>query len=369
MADRRNVQPARRHVRRDQEPDRAITKPVKRAGAHRLVQVAVNRRGVETVLLQRLGQDIDIDLAVTEDDRVGAGLAFRADQLAQSRALFAEGPVAAAGFDLEQGLGDGFRRRRLARHFDANRAGQEHVGDALDLGRHGGREEQRLPGERRQLKNALDIGDEPHVQHPVGLIDDHDLDACQQQLAALEMIQQAARRGNQHIDAPVDQLVLLTKADTANQQRLGQLGVFGIGVEILGHLRRQFARRRQDQAARHPSAGPAPRQAGDQRQREGGRLAGPGLGNAQHIAARQGLWDGLRLNRGGRFIAGFRNGLEDLRVQGKIRKFVHLRPYVAASGRNFIMGRPSSRPGIGHMALKVSSAPSSRPNAIPRQGQ
>ena len=52
-----------------------------------------------------------------------------------------------------------------------------------------------------QLADALDVGDEAHVEHAVGLVDDQDLDAGQQQLAALEMVEQAAGRGDQHVDA------------------------------------------------------------------------------------------------------------------------------------------------------------------------
>ena len=53
------------------------------------------------------------------------------------------------------------------------------MGFILDLARHGGREEQGLARRRRQLENPLDIGDEPHVQHAVGLVHHHDLHAVQ----------------------------------------------------------------------------------------------------------------------------------------------------------------------------------------------
>ena len=75
-------------------------------------------------------------------------------------------------------LRDGLRRRVLTFDLDLFGVGQELVGDPLDLGGHRGRKEQRLAGEGRHLEDALDIGDEPHVQHPVGLVHDHDLDAC-----------------------------------------------------------------------------------------------------------------------------------------------------------------------------------------------
>ena len=56
VADRRNVQPARRDVRSDQEFQRAVAEAVQRPGALRLFQVAVDRRRVIAVFLQGLGQ-------------------------------------------------------------------------------------------------------------------------------------------------------------------------------------------------------------------------------------------------------------------------------------------------------------------------
>ena len=88
---------------------------------------------------------------------------------------------------------------------------QELVGEALDFGRHGRGEEQRLAARRQQLADALDVGDEAHVEHAVGLVDDEDLDAGQQQLAALEMIEQPAGRGDQHVDAAVELLTWSSK--------------------------------------------------------------------------------------------------------------------------------------------------------------
>jgi hypothetical protein len=84
---------------------------------------------------------------------------------------------------------------------DACRVLQELVGQLLDFGRHGGREEQRLTGERDEFDDALDVGNEAHVEHPVGFIDDQQFDAGHQQLAAFGVIEQAAGRGDQHIGA------------------------------------------------------------------------------------------------------------------------------------------------------------------------
>ena len=78
-------------------------------------------------------------------------------------------------------------------NFDLHRIVQEVLGDAPDFRRHGRGEEQRLAGERNQLADALDVGNEAHVEHAVGFVDDQQFDAGEQQPAALGMVEQPAR--------------------------------------------------------------------------------------------------------------------------------------------------------------------------------
>ncbi|MGY3410177.1 hypothetical protein ACVWZV_006290 [Bradyrhizobium sp. GM5.1] len=87
------------------------------------------------------------------------------------------------------------------RYLDLLRIVQEGFGDAPDLRRHGRGEEQGLPRERDELADALDVGNEAHVQHAVGFVDDEQLDAGEQQAAALRVVEQAAGSGDQHVDA------------------------------------------------------------------------------------------------------------------------------------------------------------------------
>ena len=120
---------------------------------------------------------------------------------------------------LHQELGDGGDRGRRPRHLDPHRIVQELLGDALDFRRHGRGEEQRLARERHQLADALDVGDEAHVEHAVGFVDDQELDAGEQQPPALEMIEQAAGRRDQHVDAARQLGVLVVERDAADDQR------------------------------------------------------------------------------------------------------------------------------------------------------
>src|SRR3954453_1640723 len=105
-------------------------------------------------------------------------------------------------------MADRNRGSRRTRRLDADWLGQERVPQGLDLRRHRRREEERLPLRRQELANALDVRDEAHVEHAVGLVDDQDLDAVHEELATAEMVEEAARSGDQDIDATVEFLVL-----------------------------------------------------------------------------------------------------------------------------------------------------------------
>ena len=161
------------------------------------------------------------------------------------------------------------------------------------------------------------------------------------------MVKQPPRRGNQHIDTPVDQLVLFTKGNATDQQRLGQLRMFCIGVKVFRHLRRQFPRRAQHQRTRHPGAGTALTQQRDHRQAETGGLAGSGLGDAQNILALQGVRNRLFLNGCRGFIAGFGHSLQNARVEREVGEFGHKRPVWCGTLPHGIDGtQVSGRPGV-----------------------
>jgi hypothetical protein len=63
-----------------------------------------------------------------------------------------------------------------ARHFDQLRRLQHAVGKLLDLVGEGGREQQALALLRQHGEDALDVGDEAHVEHAVGFVEHQHLD-------------------------------------------------------------------------------------------------------------------------------------------------------------------------------------------------
>ena len=298
-----NIEPACGDIGCHQQLRCAGTEGIQSHGSGALVHIAMQGRDVEAVARQRFVQIGDINFAVAEND--GVFDLFLTDQGAQHIAL---GPI--LRLRSHQTLGDGGGGCRLPLDLDPRRIVQKGFGQALDFRRHGGREKQGLTGKRHQLADAFDIGNEAHIQHAVGFVDHQNFNAGQEQFAALEMVEQAARRGNQHIDAAGDLEILITKRHAADQQSHRQLLVCAIFGEIFFDLSRQFAGRLQNQRARHAGAGATLFQQGQHRQRESGRFAGACLGNAQNILAGQNLRDCLCLNGGGDGVTRRRYGFE-----------------------------------------------------------
>ena len=259
MAQAADVQAAGRDVRADQHLYLASLELLQSREAHRLGEVAMQRAGREAVLFQRLVQDVDVALAVAEDQRVLHVLG--AQHAAQRPALVHLG-------DDDQALLDRGGHRGGPADRDLLGVLEEHLRKPADLRRHRRREEQGLAVRRQQRDDPLDIGDEAHVQHAVGFVDDQGRGLGEQQAAALEQIEQPPRGRDQHVDAAVERLLLVVHALAADQQGMAELEILAIQQEILGHLECQLAGRLQDQRARHPCPGPRSGQDVEQRQRE-----------------------------------------------------------------------------------------------------
>ena len=261
--------------------------------------------------VQAFQQFSDIALAITKDNAIGH--VFFLEQITQGFALFHRR-------DFNQLLRNIVIGRRCPRHFNALRGREKLLRQAGDFRRHGGREKQRLAGERYHADNLLNIGNKAHIEHAVSFVNHQYFHTAQQNTTALNMVDQTTGCCNQHICAAHNGLLLVFKAHAANQQRFGQLGIFAVKVEIFSHLSRQFAGRLQNQCARHTRFGAALHQAMYHRQSEAGGFAGAGLRNAQHIFIGNHLGNGLGLN-GCRFgIADFVNGLHDFGGQPEFVK-------------------------------------------------
>ena len=134
------------------------------------------------------------------------------------------------------------------------------------------------------------------------------------------MVEQTAGRRDQHVHAAHELAVLVAERDAADDQRDVELVVGAIFGKTLLDLRREFARRLEDESARHAGAGAALLQHGQHRQHERRRLAGAGLRDAEHVAPGEHVADGLILDGSGSFVTGGRNGGENFFGQAEMRK-------------------------------------------------
>ncbi len=93
--------------------------------------------------------------------------------------------------------------------------------------------------------------------------------------------------------------------------------MLAIGAHVLVHLGREFAGRREDQAANVLRPGRRRRKTLQQRQRESSGLAGAGLSGAKQIATREDDRNRLRLNRGGLGVALLCDSAQQLGAQAE----------------------------------------------------
>ena len=103
---------------------------------------------------------------------------------------------------------------------------------------------------RRQVaQDAPDVGQEAHVQHPVGLVEDEHLEALQRRVGLAEVVEQPARGGHDDVDAPAERVLLRAHAHAAEHRGARQRSVHGQRFEVLLDLGGQLARRGQDEGA------------------------------------------------------------------------------------------------------------------------
>ena len=142
--------------------------------------------------------------------------------------------------------------------------------------------------------------DEAHVEHAVGFVEHQTFDIAEPKRVALDEIEQPAGRGDQNVDA-VERArgpaLPIGTPPIASAALMLQMAA--VGAEAVEDLAGQFARRaeHQDAAALAYERLRVGGEMMQDRQREGRGLAGSGLGDSDHVAARHDGRDGLRLDR------------------------------------------------------------------------
>ena len=119
-------------------------------------------------------------------------------------------------------------------------------------------------------------------------------------------VEEPARAGDEDVEAALQRPDLLVLAHATEDDRVAEIEVLAVQLEVVPDLGGEFAGGGEDEGADlAPAAAGLVVQALEHRQREGGGLAGSGLGAAQHVVAVEEGRDRLGLDgRGGLVAAG-----------------------------------------------------------------
>ncbi len=169
----------------------------------------------------------------------------------------------------------GFRNGQRLGLTQADHLRVSHVaaGNLDDRLRHRRREQRRHAALRQVAQDVLDVLDEAHLEHLVGLVQDQQSNLGQVDRAAAHVVHQATRCGDDGVNAAtqrtqlaVDRLAAVDR-DDLDPPMLADL------AKLLGDLDGQLARRHQDNRLRNSPIGV---DSLDQRDPISRRLAGPG---------------------------------------------------------------------------------------------
>ena len=100
----------------------------------------------------------------------------------------------AVSFDVVNLLFDPLDAGFLWRHVDVRRVGQKMSGKLNYIWRHRCREKQRLSLLWQLFDDSLEVGQEAHVEHPVGFVEDKHQKMIQVNVALIHQVEQSAGR-------------------------------------------------------------------------------------------------------------------------------------------------------------------------------
>ncbi|CAG4908924.1 unnamed protein product [Acidocella sp. C78] len=303
MRDIVDIDAARGDIGRDEHTDAAGAEQIERALALALALVAVDRGGADAGILEMAGDLVGAVLGAGEDD--GALDRDIGQQPGELVLLF-------LGGEEENLLVDPVDRLRFDADGDLARVAQEFAGQGTDRLRHGSRKHHRLALAGQLRHDLADRRDEAEIEHLIRLVEHHGFNPVEADGAGGDMVEQAAGSGDQQVDTRFHTASLRAgfgPADDDGDRRAGKrpIGAGGIG-DLGGKLAGGGENQRAAGARRR--AGAVGRDPVQDRQHEGSRLAGAGLGDADQIVAFEHHRDRTGLDRGGGFIGLLADGAQ-----------------------------------------------------------
>ena len=304
VPDPADVQPSRRHVRRNQHPRfsraEALQAPITQTLGLAAVKV-VDRDAARIEILGEIARRVP---SPGKDQHLAGSplLEEMEQQLVLRRPIHGVNHLADA-------LG-----RRLEPHFDAHGIFHHLVSEPEDPTRHGGREEQRLPGPGGRTDDSFHLVDEPHVQHAVGLVQHQNLHLREVRRASAHVVEEPAGCGDEHVAAVAELLRLTSDARPAVHDHALHIGGDRISLDRGANLLRELPRRGDDESPGTAVNGVLA-QTLNHRKRERRGLSRPRVGCCQQVPALQSRRDGLALDLRGPGVARPQHGLQQPRRQ------------------------------------------------------
>ena len=156
-------------------------------------------------------------------------------------------------------------------------------GDALDLLAHCGGEKEGVALGGHTCQDFVDALREAHVEHLVGLVEHHVFDVLEAGHTAVHQVDEATRRGHNHLHATTQGADLALDARTAiDGQHVEAVNVAGVLLEVVGNLEAELAGGTEDHGLRGAALGVDLLEDG---QTEGRRLARTCLCQGNDIVA------------------------------------------------------------------------------------
>ena len=305
----RHVDAAACDVRSDKDADGSLAEAFEGAGALALRLVGVDGRAL-LVGAQELLDDTVCPVAhLGEHDHLRPFGMF-VQEMQEKRVLLRL-------FDEHHLLVDLLDGRRLGGYRHLYGVCHQLARELHYLRREGRREEERLAGLRKLRYDALYVRQKAHVEHSVGLVQHEALHLVEVDYALRHQVYQSAWAGDHRLGASLDVLDLSELAHTAEDARERDVGVLGVGADVLCGLRGELAGRRKHESAGVPDMARTAHldEMVKYRQHEGGGLARAGLGAAYEVAAFKEVRHRLLLDGGRRLVACIGYGVLKLLVE------------------------------------------------------
>jgi hypothetical protein len=174
---------------------------------------------------------------------------------------------------------------------------------------------------RQAAQDVADIRDEAEIEHAVGLIEHQDLYMLEVEDVLFVVVDQPARRADEHVDALFELSALLFVVDSAVDDGVCEARMPAQRFGVVMDLHRQLARGSHDERPDGSRRAARRRRMREQRMVQGdqerGSLAGTGLRLSRDIVPGECDWQRLGLDRGAAGEAGVANALQDGRGEAE----------------------------------------------------